>query len=87
MISRRMKQVWAVLALLAMVSFIAAWPIYKRLSPKPVSAALMERTKNAVEKHPELQPDWDKAMEDGVLTWPEAKAILEKAGEKAEPED
>jgi len=26
-------------------------------------------------------------MEDGVLTWPEAKAILEKAGEKAEPED
>jgi hypothetical protein len=26
-------------------------------------------------------------MEDGVLTWPEAKAILEKAGEKAERED
>jgi hypothetical protein len=82
-----MKQVWAVLALLAMVSLVAAWPIYKKLSLKPVSAAVMERTKKAVEKNPQLQPDWDKAVEDGVLTWPEAKSILEKAGEKAEPED
>jgi hypothetical protein len=85
--SRRSKQIWAILAILATVSFTVAWPIYKKFSVKPVSAALMERTKQAVEKHPQLQPDWDKAMEDGVLTWPEAKAILEKAGEKAEPED
>src|SRR4051794_9088159 len=25
---------------------------------------------------PRLQPDWDKAMEDGVLTWTEAKGII-----------
>jgi hypothetical protein len=48
---------------------------------------LIERTKKAVETHPELKPDYDKAMEDGVLTYPEAKAILEKAGEKVEPEN
>ena len=39
-----------------------------------------------VEQNPQLKPDWDKAMEDGVLTWPEANAILEKVGEKADPE-
>ena len=85
--SRRTKTIWAVLALVAMASFIMAWPLYKKLSLKPVSASLLERTKKVVEKNPQLQPDWDRAMEDGVLTWPEANAILEKAGEKAEPED
>jgi hypothetical protein len=85
--NRRMKQIWATLALLAIAIFILALPIYKKLSLKPASASLMERTKKLVEKNPQLKPDWDKAMEDGVLTWPEANAILEKAGEKAEPED
>jgi hypothetical protein len=74
-------------ALVATACFIAAWPIYKKYSLKAVSPSVMERTKKAVEKNPQLKPDWDKAMEDGVLTWPEAKGILEKAGEKAEPED
>jgi hypothetical protein len=76
----------AILALVAMVSFVVVWPMYKKLSLKAVSPALQERTRKVVEQNPRLQPDWDKAMEDGVLTWPEAKAILEKAGEKAEPE-
>jgi hypothetical protein len=82
-----MKRIWAILALVAIASFMVAWPLYKKLTIKSVSAALMERTKKAVEKNPQLKPDWDRAMEDGVLTWPEAKAILEKAGEKVEPED
>src|SRR5262249_4391622 len=84
--SRRRKRVGAVLWLLAVVS-ITAWPVWKWLHPKPVSAALYERTKAVVEKNPHLKPDWDKAMEDGVLTWREANAILEKVGEKAGPED
>lgn len=84
--SSRMKQVWAAFALVAMVLFILAWPLYKKARVQAVSAALLERTKNVVEKNPQLKPDWDKAMEDGTLTWPEAKAILEKAGEKVEPE-
>ena len=65
-VSGRSKLIWAVLALVAMACFIAAWPIYKMYSVKPVSASLMERTKQAVEKNPQLKPDWDKAMEDGA---------------------
>jgi hypothetical protein len=76
----------AILCLLAVLPF-AAWPVLKWLRPRPVSDALFERTKAVVEKNPRLKPAWDKAMEDGVLTWPEAKEILESAGEKAEPEE
>jgi hypothetical protein len=83
--SGRSKQAWLILALLAMVSFLS-WPIYKKISRKSVSIALRDRTQAVVEKNPSLQPDWDRAMDDGVLTWDEARAILEKAGEKAEPE-
>ena len=76
----------AALGLMAMV-FFAAWPAWKWLKFKPVSASVYERTKAAVEKNPRLQPAWDIAMQDGVLTWPEAKVILESAGEKAEPDE
>jgi hypothetical protein len=86
-VSRRtMITVGAILMILALMPFLV-WPVYKYFSPTPVSAALFNRTKEAVEKHPELKPDWDAAMKDGVLTFPEAKAILEKAGEKAEPDE
>jgi hypothetical protein len=76
----------AILCLVAVLLF-AAWPVLKWLRPSPVSAAVFERTKAAVDKNPRLKPAWDKAMEDGVLTWPEAKEILESADEKAEPEE
>jgi hypothetical protein len=72
---------------LVAIGIIVAWPVWKWLKPQPVSTALFERVKAVVKKNPRLQPAWDKAMEDGVLTWPEAKEILEKAGEKAEPEE
>jgi len=51
-----------------------------------VNAATYARTKAAAEKNPRLQPAWDIALQDDVLTWPEAKVILESAGEKAEPD-
>ena len=73
----------AILALVAMVFFLS-WPAWKWIMFKPVSASTYERTKAAVEKNPRLQPAWDVALQDGVLTWPEAKVILESAGEKAE---
>jgi len=76
----------AVLGLMAMV-FLASWPVWKSIKFKSVSAATYERTKAAVEKNPRLQPAWDIALQDGVLTWPEAKLILESAGEKAEPDE
>jgi hypothetical protein len=75
----------AILGHVAMVFFVS-WPVWKWIKFKPVSASLYERTKAAVEKNPRLQPAWDIAMEDGVLTWYEAKVILESAGEKVEPE-
>jgi hypothetical protein len=81
-----MMLIGAILVIMAMIPFLG-WPIWKKFATKPVSAALFDRTKAVVEKNPQLQPEWDKAMEDGVLTWPEAKAILEKAGETAEPEE
>jgi hypothetical protein len=70
-----------------MVSFLIGLTLYNKYRLTPVSASLMDRTKGIVEKNPPLQPDWDRAMQDGVLTWPEANAILEKVGEKAEPEN
>jgi hypothetical protein len=85
--SGRSKKIVAVVALLAIAMFVVAWPIYKKYSVRAVSPSLLERTRKVVEKNPQLRPDWDNAMEDGVLTWPEAKSILEKAGEKVEPED
>jgi hypothetical protein len=85
--TRRAKLLGAVLGLVAMACMIAAWPIYKLYAIKPASPALIERTKKAVEQHPDLKKDYDEAMKDGVLTYPEAKAILEKAGEKVEPEN
>jgi hypothetical protein len=71
---------------LALVPFVG-WPVYKKLVLKEASRALIERTTKAVEKHPELKPDYDKAMEDGVLSRDEAKEILEKAGETVGPEE
>jgi hypothetical protein len=85
--NRRTKQVGVVLGLVAVLCF-AAWPVYRWLIVKrAVSAALFERTKTLVERNPQLRPAWDKAMEDGVLTWPEAKAIIERAGENVDPEE
>ena len=63
------------------------WPLYKKLTLKKASAALVERTEKAVATHPELKPDYDKAMEDGVLSYDEAKEILEKAGEAVGPDE
>jgi len=84
--SRRTMLFGAILCLVAMVFFVS-WPVWKWFKFKPVSASLYERTKAAVEKKPELKPAWDIALQDGVLTWPEAKVILEYAGEKADPDE
>jgi hypothetical protein len=76
----------AILCLVAIVSF-SAWPVWKGLSAKRASAALEARTRALVEKHPELKPAWNIAMQDGVLTHDEAKEIVEGAGEKLAPDE
>ena len=84
-VTRRFMMLGAILGLMAMM-FFASWPAWKLIKFRPVSAPLYERTKAAVDKNPRLQPAWDIALQDDVLTWPEAKVILESAGEKAEPD-
>lgn len=78
--SRRTKQVGAILAIVAM--FLFSWPIWKLIYIRPVDAAVEQRTKGLIEKNPQLQPAWEQALHDGVLTRSEAKAIVEQAGEK-----
>lgn len=78
--SRRTKQVGAILAIVAMLLF--SWPVWKLITIRPVNAAVQQRTKGLIEKNPQLQPAWDQALQDGVLTRSEAKAIVEQAGEK-----
>jgi hypothetical protein len=64
-----------------------SWPVWKAIKFKSVNAATYARTKAAVEKNPRLQPAGDIGMQDDVLTWPEAKVMLESAGEKVEPNE
>jgi hypothetical protein len=77
----RTKLVGVVLCIAVLVFFVS-WPVWKWIDNKPVSDSVYERTKAAVDKNPRLQPAWDIAMQDGVLTWSEARVILEAAGEK-----
>jgi hypothetical protein len=85
--TRRNKQVFVVLALVALLAF-AAWPTYSKWrTVKAVSASLEQRTRTLVEKNPQLKPAWDNAMQDGVLTWAEAKQIVESAGETVQPDE
>jgi len=83
---RTLLIVGTALTFLALLPFVG-WPLYKKLTLKKASPALIERTGKALEKHPELKPDYDKAMEDGVLSYDEAKEILEKAGETVRPDE
>lgn len=84
--TRRTKQVGVALALIAMVGFAAFPTIWKYLTFKAASAALLEKTKALVAENPHLQPAWDIAMQDGVLSWSEAKVIIESAGGNVDPE-
>jgi hypothetical protein len=82
----RTKLVGVILCVAVLV-FFAAWPVWKWIENKPVSDSLYERTRAVVEKNPRLQPAWDIAMQDGVLTWREARVILESAGEKLDAKE
>src|SRR5262249_31923898 len=76
----------AVLCLMAM-AFFAGWPVWKIINARPVSSSLYERAKTLADKDPRLQPAWTIAVQDDVLTYPEAKVIVEAAGEKIERDE
>lgn len=66
------------------MAFFAGWPFWSWLNKRAVSASLQSRTKELVDKNPQLQTAWVIALQDGVLTEPEAKVLVEAAGEKVE---
>ncbi len=81
--NRQTKQIGATLCLMAM-AFFAGWPFWKWMHNRAVDASLRARAQALVEKNPQLQPAWAIAIQDDVLTMPEAKVIVEAAGEKIE---
>lgn len=80
---QKRKQIGVTLCLMAM-AFFAGWPFWKWQHIKAVDASLRARTQTLVEKNPQLKPAWEVALQDDVLTMPEAKIIVEAAGEKIE---
>jgi hypothetical protein len=82
----RSKNIGAVVCLVAF-AFFAGWPVWKWLSVRSASSNLQTRTQALVEKNPQLQLAWTVAMQDEVLTYPEAKIIVEAAGEKVDPNE
>ena len=81
----RTKRIGATLALIAM-AFFAALPFWKWMYLKQVNRTIHDRASSLVEANPQLKLAWDVAQQDGVLTYPEAKLIVEAAGEKIEAE-
>lgn len=79
--SPRTKQIGVVLGLMSMTFFVS-WPFWKWFYLKSVQASMRDRTQALVDDNPQLKPAWDVAVEDGVLTLPEAKIILIAGGEK-----
>ena len=51
-VSGRSKRIGVVLALVAVVGFIAAWTLYKKYRLTPTSTSAMERTTQVGEKKP-----------------------------------
>jgi hypothetical protein len=66
------------------MAFFAGWPFWKWVAKRAASVAVQSRTRALVDKNPQLKTAWDVAMQDDVLTGPEAKVIVEAAGETIE---
>jgi hypothetical protein len=69
------------------MSFFAGWPFWGWINKRAASDAMYARTQSLVEKSPQLRPAWDVALQDKVLTSPEARIIILAAGETAEPDE
>lgn len=71
---------------MAMASFVG-FPFWKWLYSRSASTALQNRTKALVETNPQLQLAWTIALEDDLLTYSEAKLLVEAAREKVDPNE
>ena len=77
---KQTKKFGVILCLVAMASFVA-WPFWQWLITEEANRAMQERAQALAAKDPQLKAAWDIAMLDGVLSEPEAKIIVESAGE------
>lgn len=68
------------------MTFFVAGPVWTWIYAQRVSSRVFESTKLRVEKYPQLQPAWEIAMQDGVLTISEAKVMADSVGEDLGPE-
>jgi hypothetical protein len=84
-VEQRSKTIGVILCLMAM-AFFAGWPFWKWVYLRSATASVQERTRAIVDTNEQLKPAWDVAMRDGVLTFPEAKVIVEAAGESLDAE-
>ncbi|MBX3415145.1 MAG: hypothetical protein KF708_20845 [Pirellulales bacterium] len=82
----RGKNIAVVLCLMAMASFISI-PMWNWLTSRAASAKLQARTKTLVDRNPQLELAWKVAMLDDVLSYAEAKALVEAAGEQVDPNE
>ena len=82
---QRTKNIGVAFCLMAM-AFFAAWPFWKWVYLRSAPPAVRTHAQSLVEKNPQLKPAWDVANQDGVITIPEAKVIIEAAGEKMDAE-
>ena len=80
---QRNKWIGVTLCLMAM-SFFAGAPLWRWIDKRAASTAMRARIQSLVEANPQLKPAWEVALEDNVLTEPEAKIILRAAGERFE---
>ena len=81
--NKRTTTIGVTLCLMAM-AFFAGWPFWKWVYIRSASRETAGRVQRLVVKNPQLKPALDVAMLDGALTIPEARIIVEAAGEHFE---
>ena len=82
----RTKLIGAIAGIVAIL-IIVTFPFWSWLYVRTASAALRQRAQRLVDQNPQLQAAWAKALQDNVLTRPEAVQIVEQAGEKVSPQE
>lgn len=67
---------WGSIALSVVIVGGLVWRAVARAGNKPASEGLHQKVKKLVARHPHLQPLYDQATADGVLTLREAEQIV-----------
>ena len=75
-----MKGKWAkIIAFVVAGAVVVGLWVWYDMHNKPANPRIQEGVKRIVEKEPRVKPMYDSAMEDGMLTLSEARAIINEA--------